>query len=72
MISNDKINVNAQRVAMHLTKFPYKLFSGFLDLQTNKSVLKMEENEWVPQIQEQYLLGINHVLDYIQTEAYRM
>lgn len=32
----------------------------------------MEENEWVPQIQEQYLLGINHVLDYIQTEAYRM
>lgn len=46
--------------------------SGFLDLQTNKSVLKMEENEWLPQIQEQYLLGINHVLDYIQTEAYRM
>lgn len=34
--------------------------------------MKMEENEWVPQIQEQYLLGINHVLDYIQTEAYRM
>lgn len=46
--------------------------TGFLDLQTNKSVMKMEENEWVPQIQEQYLLGINHVLDYIQTEAYRM
>lgn len=45
---------------------------GFLDLQTSKSVLKMEENEWLPQIQEQYLLGINHVLDYIQTEAYRM
>lgn len=45
---------------------------GFLDLQGNKSVLKMEENEWVPQIAEQYLLGINHVLEYIKTEAYRM
>lgn len=53
-----------------LTK--YFQIAGFLDLQTNKSVMKMEENEWVPQIQEQYLLGINHVLDYIQTEAYRM
>lgn len=47
-------------------------FIGFLDLQSNKSVLKMEENEWVPQIAEQYLLGINHVLEYIKTEAYRM
>lgn len=45
---------------------------GFLDLQNNKSVLKMEENEWVPQIAEQYLLGITHVLEYIKTEAYRM
>lgn len=34
--------------------------------------MKMEENEWVPQIAEQYLLGINHVLEYIKTEAYRM
>lgn len=45
---------------------------GFLDLQGSKSVLKMEENEWVQQIAEQYLLGINHVLEYIKTEAYRM
>lgn len=43
-----------------------------MDLQNNKSVLKMEENEWVQPIAEQYLLGINHVLEYIKTEAYRM
>lgn len=45
---------------------------GFLDLQSSKSVLKMEENEWVQPISEQYLLGISHVLEYIKTEAYRM
>lgn len=45
---------------------------GFLDLQSNKSVLKMEENEWVQPIMEQYLLGISHVLEYIKSEAYRM
>lgn len=52
-----------------------KKFHGFaanLDLLGNKSVLKMEENEWVQPIAEQYLLGISHVLDYIKTEAYRM
>jgi hypothetical protein len=43
-----------------------------LDLMSNKSVLKMEENPWVQPIAEQYLIGISHVLDYIKTEAYRM
>lgn len=45
---------------------------GYLDLIGNKSVLKMEENPWVQAIEEQYLLGINHVLEYLKTEAYRM
>lgn len=45
---------------------------GSLDLCSNKSVLKMEENPWVQPIAEQYLIGISHVLDYIKTEAYRM
>lgn len=45
---------------------------GTLDLSSNKSVLKMEENPWVQPIAEQYLIGISHVLDYIKTEAYRM
>lgn len=45
---------------------------GFLDLQSTKSVLKMEENDWVQPIAEQYLLGISHVLEYIKTEAFRM
>lgn len=42
-----------------------------LDLQSSKSILKMEENPWVQPIAEQYLIGINHVLDYIKSEAYR-
>lgn len=53
-----------------LTVMPPEI--GSLDLLGNKSVLKMEENPWVPPIQEQYLLGISHVLDYIKSEAYRM
>lgn len=43
-----------------------------LELYSNKSVFKMEENPWVQPIVEQYLLGISHVLEYIKTEAYRM
>lgn len=46
--------------------------SAKLELRGNKSVVKMEENPWVQPIAEQYLLGISHVLDYIDTEAYRM
>lgn len=43
-----------------------------LELYSNKSVFKMEENPWVQPIDEQYMLGIGHVLEYIKTEAYRM
>jgi hypothetical protein len=43
-----------------------------LELASNKSVFKMEENPWVQPIMEQYLVGIGHVLEYIKTEAYRM
>uniref|UniRef100_A0A1B0GN57 Uncharacterized protein n=2 Tax=Phlebotomus papatasi TaxID=29031 RepID=A0A1B0GN57_PHLPP len=32
----------------------------------------MEENPWATHINEQYLLGISHVLDYIKSEAYRI
>lgn len=53
-----------------LTVLPPDIAS--LDLQSNKSVFKMEENPWVTPIAEQYLLGISHVLEYIKTEAYRM
>jgi len=43
-----------------------------LDLLSNKSVMKMEENPWVNPIAEQYLLGISHVIDYLKTETYKM
>lgn len=55
-----------------LTNLYFFCFTANLDLIGTKSVLKMEENEWVQPIAEQYLLGISHVLDYIKTEAYRM
>jgi hypothetical protein len=45
---------------------------GNLELNSNKAVVKMEENPWVHPIEEQYVIGINHVLEYIKTEAYRM
>jgi len=43
-----------------------------LELYSNKSVFKMEENPWVQPIIEQYLLGLNHVLELLKTETYRM
>ena len=42
------------------------------DLSNSKAVVKMEENPWKEAIMEQYLLGINHVLEYLKTDAYRM
>lgn len=53
-----------------LTVLPPEI--GNLELIGTKSLLKMEENPWVQPINEQYLIGISHVMDYIKTEAYRM
>ena len=45
---------------------------GNLDLTSNKSVLKMENNPWVAPISDQFQVGISHVLDYIRSETYKL
>lgn len=78
-IQNNRLTVLPPEVGMcdalranQLLQLNIRIFTGRLDLMSNKSVLKMEENEWVQPIAEQYLLGISHVLEYINSEAYRM
>jgi hypothetical protein len=46
-------------------------FAGNLDLVSNKSVLKMENNPWVTPIADQLQVGVSHVMDYIRTETYK-
>jgi len=46
-------------------------FTGNLDLVSNKSVLKMENNPWVTPIADQLQVGVSHVLEYIRTETYK-
>ena len=48
------------------------LFTGSLDLASNKSVLRLEGNFWVPPIEDQLKLGPSHVLDYLRSETYRV
>lgn len=76
-IQNNRLTVlppEIGKLSLKYSKIYFKIFFhlGNLDLTGNKSVLKMEENEWVQPIAEQYLLGISHVLEYIKTDAYRM
>nr|CAD7417627.1 unnamed protein product [Timema cristinae] len=53
-----------------LTLLPPEI--GNLDLVSNKSVLKMENNFWVTPIADQLQVGVSHVVDFIRTETYRI
>nr|CAD7267207.1 unnamed protein product [Timema shepardi] len=53
-----------------LTLLPPEI--GNLDLVSNKSVLKMENNFWVTPITDQLQVGVSHVVDFIRTETYRI
>ena len=44
---------------------------GQLDFLSSRSVLKLDNNPWVPPIQDQLLLGVSHVIEYIRTETYK-
>ena len=46
--------------------------SGLLELTGSKCVLRMDDNPWVVPIADQLELGINHVIEYIRTDTYRM
>lgn len=53
-----------------LTILPPEL--GNLDMTSNKSVLKLEGNEWVKPIADQYQLGIAHLIEYLRSETYKL
>ena len=36
-----------------------------------RSVLKLDNNPWVPTIEDQLVLGVSHVIEYIRTETYK-
>jgi len=44
---------------------------GNLDLNSNKSVLRMENNPWVAPIADQLQVGVSHVIDYLRSETYK-
>ncbi len=52
-----------------LTVLPPQL--GQLDLLSSRSVLKLDNNPWVPPIENQLVLGVAHVVEYIRTDTYR-
>lgn len=53
-----------------LTVLPPEI--GNLDMMSNKAVIKLEGNEWITPIADQLQVGINHVMDYIKSDTYRM
>ena len=34
-------------------------------------MLKLDYNPWVPPIEDQLVLGVSHVIEYIRTETYK-
>ncbi len=52
-----------------LTVLPPQL--GDLDFLSSRAVLKLDNNPWVPPIEDQLVLGVSHVVEYIRTETYK-
>ena len=48
-----------------LTVLPPSL--GHLDFLSSRSILKLDNNPWVPPIEDQLMLGVSHVIEYIRT-----
>ena len=38
-----------------------------LDFLSSRSILKLDNNPWVPPIEDQLMLGVSHVIEYIRT-----
>ena len=51
-----------------LTVLPPSL--GSLDFLSSRSILKLDNNPWVPPIEDQLMLGVSHVIEYIRTGLY--
>merc|ERR1712080_667138 len=52
-----------------LTVLPPSL--GSMDFLSSRSILKLDNNPWVPPIEDQLALGVSHVIEYIRTETYK-
>jgi Leucine-rich repeat (LRR) protein len=52
-----------------LTVLPPQI--GQLDFLSSRSILKLDNNPWVPPIEDQLVLGVSHVIEYIRTETYK-
>ena len=52
-----------------LTVLPPQL--GQLDFLSSRAILKLDNNPWVPPIEDQLILGVSHVIEYIRTETYK-
>jgi len=52
-----------------LTVLPPQL--GHLDFLSSRKILKLDNNPWVPPIEDQLILGVSHVIEYIRTETYK-
>lgn len=61
-----ELNVQGNR----LTILPPEI--GNLDMISNKSVFRLDGNEWVTPIADQLQVGISHLMDYLRSETYRI
>ena len=48
-----------------------RLQIGHMDFLSSRAVLKLDNNPWVPPIEDQLVLGVSHVIEYIRTETYK-
>merc|ERR1711902_19247 len=42
-----------------------------LDFQSSRKILKLDNNPWVPPIEDQLILGVSYVIEYIRPETYK-
>merc|ERR1711994_986599 len=52
-----------------LTVLPPQL--GQLEFLSSRKILKLDNNPWVPPIEDQLILGVSHVIEYIRSETYK-
>ena len=45
--------------------------SGSLDFLSSRRILKLDNNPWVPPIEDQLINGVSFVIEYIRTETYK-
>lgn len=44
---------------------------GNMDFLSSRAILKLDNNPWVPPIEDQLVLGVSHVIEYVRSDTYR-